>query len=131
MTMDTMPKYTYGEIAVYREGDSYYWWDEPIWGEDLNQEDCTDILNERNAIGFHVCEKSVLYDNLDGYEDVIQNEASLPDGLYIVTYYWWDGRDLLQWCDYGVTKQQIVENVRNQKYREGADYFLMEGGNKP
>ena len=129
--MDNLPVYHNCEIAVYREGDIYYWWDEPIWGEDLNREDCTDILNERNATGFHVCEKSVLYDNLYGYEDAIQNEASLPDGLYIVTYYWWDGRDLLQYCDYGVTKQQIVENVRNQKYREGADYFLMEGSNKP
>ena len=125
------PDFNYGEIAVYREGDSYYWWDEPIWGEDLNREDCTDILNERNATGVHVCEKSVIYDNLDGYEDALQEESSLPDGLYIVTYYWWDGQYLTQRCDYGVTKQQIVENVRNQKYREGADYFLIEGSNKP
>lgn len=59
------------------------------------------------------------------------DEAALPDGLFIVTYYWWDGQDLLQYCDHGITKQQIIENVRAQKYREGADYFLIEGSVKP
>ena len=129
--MGTMPKYTFGEIAVYREGDSYYWWDEPIWGEDLNREDCTDILNVKNETGCHMCNKSVLYDNMDGYEDAVQDESSLPDGLYIVTYYFWDGRDLLQYCDHGISRQQIIENVKNQKYREGAVYFLIEGSVKP
>lgn len=28
--------------------------------------------------------------------------------------------------DYGITKEQIIENVNAQKYVEGADYFLME-----
>ena len=123
--------YTPGEIAVYKAGNAYYWWDEPIWGEDLNREECSEILNVHSETACHVSLKSIIWDSMDGFTDEIQREESLPDGLYIVTYFWWDGRDLLQLCDHGISKQQIIENVKNQKYREGADYFLIEGSVKP
>lgn len=125
------PNYIPGEIAVYKEGNAYYWWDEPIWGEDLNREECSEILNVYSETACHVSKKSIIWDSMDGFTDEIQREESLPDGLYIVTYFWWDGRDLLQLCDHGITKQQIIENVKNQKYREGADYFLIEWSVKP
>ena len=46
--------------------------------------------------------------------------------LYIVCYWWYDGQDLLQLADVGIAKEEIIENVRDQKYREGADYYLMQ-----
>ena len=66
-------------------------------------------------------------DDLRGFEDVLQREGDLPEGRYIVTYWWYDGQDLVQLADVGITKQDIIENVRDQKYKEGADYFLMMG----
>ena len=119
------------EIAVVKEGNNYFWWDAPIWGEDLNKEDCLVIMRENDAIGVHVNQKSIIWDDMTGFVDELQREESLPDGQYIVTYYWWDGEYLIQLVDYGITKQQIIENVKNQKYREGADYFMIEGSVKP
>lgn len=129
--MESKPKYTPFEIAVVQYVDKYYFWDEPIWGEDMEREECVAILNRQNETGYHMCNKSAVWDDMEGYTDEIQQEESLPDGLYIVCYFWFDGQDILQLCDYGITKQQIVDNVRNQKYREGADYFMIEGSNKP
>lgn len=67
---------------------------------------------------------------MEGYVDKIQNENELPDGQYIVTYFklcdTTGSVDLEQLVDYGITKEQIIENVNAQKYVEGADYFLME-----
>ena len=97
----------------------------------MNREECSEILNVHSETACHVSQKSIIWDSMDGFTDEIQREESLPDGLYIVTYFWWDGRDLLQLCDHGITKQQIIENVKNQKYREGADYFLIEWSVKP
>ncbi len=124
--------YNPGEIAVYKVGNAYYWWDEPIWGEDeITREECSEILNIRDEAGYHASQKSIIWDNMEGFTDELQREESLPDSLYIVTYFWWDGNYLLQLCDHGITKQQIIENVKNQKYREGADYFMIEGSDKP
>lgn len=117
--------YTPFEIAVYKAGNACFWWDEPIWGEDLNREDCMIILNERGAIGCHMSQKSIIWDDMTGFVDELQEEESMPDGQYIVTYYWWDGHDLIQLADWGIDKAQIIENVKNQKYREGAEYYRM------
>lgn len=43
-----------------------------------------------------------------------------------MTYYEYDGTDFLeQLVDFGLTKQEIIQNVLDQKYVEGADYVTM------
>ena len=116
------------ERAVYQltVDPAYGFYDDPEWGVDLNKEDCLFILSVNSEAGYHSCERSVLYDDMTGYVDELQNEEDLPDGRFIVTYYWYDSFDLLQLADVGISKAEIIQNVKNQKYREGADYFLME-----
>ena len=106
----------------------YAFYDDPEWGVDLHKEDCLCVLHLRDEVGWHSCNKSAIWDDMTGYVDELQREEKLPDGDYIVTYFWYDGQDLQQLADVGISKQQIIENVKNQKYREGADYFLVKGG---
>ena len=105
---------------------TYGFLDDPEWGVDIHKEDCLCILRIIDEVGYHSCERSALYDDMTGYVNEIQREEALPEGKYIVTYYWFDGQDLQQLADVGIMKAEIIQNVRNQKYREGADYFLME-----
>lgn len=104
----------------------YAFYDDPEWGVDLRREDCLAVLSVNSETGYHSCERSACYDDMTGYVDEIQREEELPEGKYIVTYYWFDGQDLQQLADVGIMKAEIIQNVQNQKYREGADYFLME-----
>lgn len=72
--------------------------------------------------------KSALYDDMTGYIDQLQKEEDLlDDELYVVCYYYFEVEywGLSQKVDFGITKQEIIENVKNQKYREGAGYYTM------
>jgi len=86
------------------------------------------ITSEDNSIGFHQCNKSKIWDEMTGYIDELQNENELPDNtLYVVNYYVAPDTETLEnLTDYGITKEQIIENVKNQKYVEGASYYTME-----
>ena len=85
-------------------------------------------LKYENSVGYHQCVKSALYDDLSEYIDELQDEESLPDDkLFIVTYYEAeDAFTLIHRVDFGISKQQIIDNVHAQKYVEGADYFTMD-----
>lgn len=119
-------------IIKLEDGKQYCFYDDPEWGVDYKIDDKKDevegVLDVDEEIGYHSCEKSALYDDMTGYIDKIQNENELPNGKYIVTYFKLsdNGADLEQLVDYGITKEQIIENVNAQRYVEGADYFLME-----
>lgn len=76
--------------------------------------------------GYHSCSKSVLYDDMRDWVDDVQEEElrRLDDTeLYVVTYF--KARDgyLEGYVDFGLTKEEIVENVKAQKYVEGACYY--------
>lgn len=77
---------------------------------------------------YHKCLKSALYGDMTGYYDKLQCEDELSDDeLYVVTYFK-SLRDvcfLEQLVDFGITKQEIIDNVKAQKYVEGASYFTM------
>lgn len=115
-------------IIKSEDGKRYFFYDDPVWGADFEKSDVEGVLNIDEETGFHSCEKSGLYEDMNGYTDKIQDENELPNGKYIVTYFTLcnDASDLEQLVDYGITKEQIIENVNAQKYVEGADYFLME-----
>lgn len=119
------------ERAIFKCDDgTRYFYDDPIWGEDLSKEDVEGILDLDSSLGFHECKRSVLYDDMTGYVDEVQDERELSDNiLYIVTYFrvgGSHGSDLEQVVDFGITKQQLIENIEAQKYVECADYFSVE-----
>lgn len=119
------------ERAIYKseDGKQFFFYDDPIWGSDLNKSEIEGIVDIDKEIGFHACNKSGLYDDMEGYVDELQNENDLPDGkIYVVTYFKLceDYSGLEQLVDFGITKQQIIDNVTAQKYVEGADYFTVE-----
>lgn len=85
------------------------------------------ILIVEDRVGNHICNKSALWDDLTGYVNTLQNENELPNNqLYVVTYFEYNGEPLDELVDYGITKQQIIDNVNNQKYVEGANCFVIE-----
>jgi len=106
------------------DGKNYYFFDYP---EDYEREDGIGAVDVSDEIGYHQCNKSALYDDMEGYVDELQDEQNLPDGNYIVTYFYFnDDCDLEQRVDFGISKSEIIQNVINQKYVEGADYFLTD-----
>ena len=106
------------------KNNDYYFFDYP---EDYEKEDGIGYVDVDNEVGFHLCTKSALYDDMSGYVDELQNEKELPEGRYIVTYYFFNSDcDLEQRVDFGISKNEIIHNVISQKYIEGADYFLIE-----
>lgn len=119
------------ERAIYKskDGKQYFFYDDPEWGVELKRDEIEGIVDIDKEFGFHACKKSGLYDDMDGYIDELQNERDLPENkTYVVTYYKLcdNCSGLEQLVDFGITKQQIVDNVIAQKYVEGADYFTME-----
>ncbi|KSV59147.1 hypothetical protein [Acetivibrio ethanolgignens] len=119
------------ERTIYKseDGKQYFFYDDPEWGVELEKDEVEGVVDIEKKIGFHACNKSGLYDDMEGYIDELQHEKDLPcDKVYVVTYFKLcdDCSDLEQLVDFGITKQQIIDNVIAQKYVEGADYFTMD-----
>lgn len=85
------------------------------------------IIDIEKQVSYHACKKSALWDDITGYVDELQEEDKLKDDrLYIVTYYKYiDNGDLEHMVDFGITKEQIIKNVIEQKYMEGAEYYYI------
>lgn len=116
-------------IIKSEDGKQYFFYDDPEWGVDYEKDEVEGVFDIDKEIGFHSCNKSGLYEDMEGYVDELQNEKDLPDNkVYVVTYFklYDDCSGLEQLVDFGITKQQIIDNVIAQKYVEGADYFTME-----
>lgn len=107
--------------------DEYYFYDDPVWGEDLDEENVVGVAYTEDAAGTHECDRSCLYDDMTGFVDKLQGERDLHDWeRYIVAYFKQDtGMGLLQLVDFGITKSEIIANVKAQKYLEGARYYTM------
>lgn len=92
------------------------------WGKDKFR-----YVYDNNNLSYHKCQRSALYDDMTGYIDTLQHEEELADDeLYVVTYYkYHEMYELEQLVDFGLTKQEIIQNVLNQKYVEGATYCTM------
>ena len=101
------------------------------WCDCLDEDDMKKakyFADTDNSAGVHMNIKSALYDDMAGYIDELQDEEDLADGeLYVVCYFEFEkcSYGLLQKIDFGITKQEIIENVKNQKYVEGAYYYTM------
>lgn len=84
------------------------------------------FVSSDNNAGVHSSVKSALYDDMTGYIDELQFEENLADDeMYVVTYFEYEPCGLIQNVDFGITKQEIIENVKAQKYVEGAEYFTI------
>ena len=115
------------DIFILEGDNGYFWVDYPeaieYYGEDKFR-----YMFDNGSLFSHQCKRSALYDDMTGYVDHLQNEEELADDeLYVVVYYEYDSRwcDLKQLVDFGLTKQEIIRNVINQKYVEGADYCTL------
>lgn len=111
--------------GIFKNKQGEYFWldclDEYEWNDAVYFADADDSP-------YHTSIKSALYDDMTDYIDQLQNEESLPDNeLYVVTYFKFEEGcwGLNQPVDFGITKAEIIENVKNQKYVEGASYFTM------
>lgn len=114
-------------LGIFKNNLGNYYWLDNLDGEEIKEAKYFCEENTKKGT-FHVCEKSVLYDDMTGYVDELQDEESLADDeLYVVLYFSFDEnyRGLDQCVDFGITKQEIIDNVKAQKYVEGADYFTM------
>lgn len=107
----------------------YFWSDYDNIEEEIEAvgKDKFRYVFDNGSLFYHQCKRSALYDDMTGYVDQLQNEENLAnDELYVVTYYEYDGKgDLYNRVDFGLTKREIIGNVLNQKYVEGADYVTM------
>lgn len=104
----------------------YYWMD---WLDEQEVFEAKYFLYEYECYGYHRSVKSALYDDMTGYVDVVQDEENnlCNTELYVVTYFKYNESlgGLDQCVDFGITKWEIIENVKNQKYTEGATYYTM------
>ena len=115
-------------IVKYKD-DSYYFADEPDWSGDWDKNDPSIIgWYELDKIaGFHDSEKSALYDDMTGFHDEVTVENNLPNLRFVVAYFkHTDSAGLDQCVDFDISKDQIIQNVRDQKYVEGAAYYLLD-----
>lgn len=95
--------------------------------EDLYNTEVIGSVDVNRPTGFHVCQHSAIWEDVTGFVDGLQSEEELPNGKYVVCYFYCNKDfDLEQLVDFDITKEQIIENVKNQKYFEGADYYLMK-----
>lgn len=118
------------EKVILKADGQYFFYDEPEPEFDYKENGAIGIFPPKTEVGFHQCNKSALYDDMTGYIDKIQLEESLPDQeRYVVCYFKAEensGVTLYQLVDYDITKSEIIVNVINQKYVEGADYYLLK-----
>lgn len=113
-----------GLIGIFEHDWGYDWID---YMDEQEMSEAKYFVSGDNIAGYHMCKKSMNYDDMTGYIDAIQNEHDLNDNeLYVVCYYWTDNPCCLyQRVDFGITKDEIIQNVLDQKYREGASYYTM------
>lgn len=112
-------------ILFDKTNKEFFWCDDPYLLKDNSFIHIT-TAKENDYIEIHECKMSVLWDNYEPtFKDTVQNEESLPDDIkYIVNYYKaTEDKSLLKETDIGITKTEIIENIKNQKYREGAFYY--------
>lgn len=111
-------------IFENKKNGNYWWYD---WLDEEEMKKAKYFADTDNSAGVHRSIKSALYDDMTDYIDCLQHEEDLSEGeLYVVTYHKYVYNNGLYQCvDFGITKQEIIENVKNQKYVEGADYYTM------
>ena len=112
-------------IGIFEQTNGTYHWIDYMDEQEMSE--AKYFVSRYNITGYHTCERSLLHDDMTDYVDCLQNESDLVNGeLYVVCYSWTDCPSCLyQKVDFGITKQEIIQNVLDQKYREGAEYFTM------
>lgn len=117
-------------IFFNKQYKDFFWSDDPTL---LKDESFIHLLtvNETEKAGYHKCKQSVLNKkhNLhykDNFTDTVQDDdKALPENTkYVINYYEAENEDsLVKKTDFGLTKEDIIRNINNQKYKEGAYYY--------
>lgn len=116
--------------VVFKVNNNYYFWD----GRD--DADFYDAYPDAEIIGYvpydrskgHMYHESWAREDLNqkGQKDHIREyDYKIPEGKYVVCYYE-DLESCYQKVDYNITKEDIIRNILDQKYKDGANYYLME-----
>ncbi len=111
-------------ILFKASNNEYYFWD----GRD--DADFYDAYPDAEIIGYVPCNRSkdMFHEQcLERKDHIREFDYKIPEGKYIVCYcedpY---GSMVYQKVDYNITKEDIIRNILDQKYKGGADYYLME-----
>ena len=113
-------------VGIFEIENGIYDWRN--WLDEDDMKKAKYFVHDDNSVGVHMNIKSALYDDMTSYIDELQDEGDLADGeLYVVCYFEFEkcSYGLLQRVDFGITKQEIIENIKNQKYVEGAYYYTI------
>lgn len=121
------------ETAIIKLEDEFEFFDAPVWGEDYRKDEVYGVVDDKDQIDVHECIASALWEDTKDYIDKLQGEEALPEGRYLVLYFRLceDTSSLEQLVDLDISKQEIIENVKAQKYREEARYYPMSALHKP
>ena len=121
------------ETAIIKEKDEFVFFDRPIWGEDYEKDEVYGVVDDKDQIDVHECISSALWEDTKNYVDELQGEEKLPEGQYLVLYFrLCENMSGLDQCvDFDISKEEIIENVKAQKYREEARYYPMSALHKP
>lgn len=117
---------TTGIFEITQNGDSEYTWVDFL--DEYEAKEAKYFVEMSKQVGNHISMKSALYEDVTDYKDKLQGEQNLSDDeLYVVLYNEFEETSfgLLEKVDFGITKEQIIENVKSKKYIEGAHYFTM------
>lgn len=116
------------EVAIIgeKDGENYYFYDYPDGS--IPESEIYGYIKDIDSTYYHPCIKSALYDDMTGYVDEVrENDECLPDTeRYIVNYFKYNNGDLEQLTDFNITKEEIIANIKAQKYVEGANYYFMK-----
>lgn len=79
------------------------------------------IVEEANARHGYV---DVTLNTHDLFVERMRAEQTLVDGTnYLITYYYYSDENLVHCVDTCLSKEDIITNIENEKYVEGADYY--------
>lgn len=114
--------------GILKNKNNELWWLEEATVSELMdyKDNLLYVVDDDHSFGWHSCSKSALYDDMTGYEDLVQREDDLKDDeFYVVLYHGVDSEGITFEVDFGVTKHDIIQNVLDNKYVEGAYYYTV------
>ena len=123
------------KAVIQGESGQYYWFDDPDWDFDLERERCAYVFEADKVAGCHfytisrVAGDVMPEDYVDGPQNELEaywEEYAKPGDWgdhYVVLYHHWNGSELVQLADVDVRPWQIVQNIRANRYVEGAEYY--------
>ena len=111
-------------VILSGKNDELFFCDCPVGEEEIHENNFVGVLEFSS--------RTVVRTPMKEHGDELQNEESLMDNiLYLVTYNSSQNGQPEHLVDYGLSREQIIQNVKAGKYVDGAVYFPLATGKKP